>query len=205
VARIAGVLTICGDRQAAEISDDAIAAAITLVRHYLGEAARIDGLAGEGAALRRAQAVLDHLKRLDRPVVHLADVYQYGPAEVRDAASARAALRLLQEHGHLEALQGGAEVDGRHHRAAWRIVAAVPPNAASADVAKLAEADAEPLPDGKRSGRAADRVRGSRDAADVSNDASRDSSAPSPAALRASTSPRRREVMRRGLAAERSA
>ena len=55
VVRVAGVRTIYADADAAEIADAAVVGAIDLVQHYLGEAMRLRGMAGEGAHLRRAQ------------------------------------------------------------------------------------------------------------------------------------------------------
>jgi hypothetical protein len=183
VARLAGVLSVYAAGPAQDIAADAVAGAVRLMRHYLGEAARIAATAGERAELRRAQDVLDHLRRVGRPVVHLADVYQSGPAHTRDAAAARAALRLLEAHGHVVAIPGGAVIDGTPRGAAWRLV----------DVSH------SPLPDGQRSGRAADRVRGPRATADASHRASPMLPAP-PHPPRAATSPRRGEVKERALA-----
>ena len=103
VVRVAGVRTIYADADAAEIADAAVAGAIDLVQHYLGEAMRLRGMAGEGAHLRQAQDVLDFIKGIGRPVVHLAEIYQHEPAETRDAAAAREAMRILVDHGHVEA------------------------------------------------------------------------------------------------------
>jgi hypothetical protein len=68
VVRVAGVRTIYADADAAEIADAAVADAIDLVQHYLGEAMRLRGMEGEGAHLRRTQDVLDFIKGIGRPV-----------------------------------------------------------------------------------------------------------------------------------------
>jgi hypothetical protein len=83
------VLTLFADRAATEIPAEAVEGAIALVRHYLGEAGRIASLAGDSAELRGAQAVLDYIARRGRQEVHLAEIYQGGPAATRDAAAAR--------------------------------------------------------------------------------------------------------------------
>ncbi len=49
VVRVAGVRTIYADADAVEIADAAVAGAIDLVQHYMGEAMRLRGMAGEGA------------------------------------------------------------------------------------------------------------------------------------------------------------
>jgi hypothetical protein len=121
--RLAGVLSLFADPAAPAITAAAVEGAIALVRHYLGEAARIAGVAGESAELRAAQAVLDYIAGLGRPVVHLAEIYQGGPAATRDAGAARRALRRLEAHGYLEALPGGVVLGGMRRREAWRVLA----------------------------------------------------------------------------------
>ncbi|HJQ57579.1 MAG TPA: DUF3987 domain-containing protein, partial [Vineibacter sp.] len=179
VARLAGVLSLYTDWETQEISADAFAGAIRLMRHYLAEAARIATMAGERGELRRAQEVLDHLRRLGRPLVHLADVYQSGPAHTRDAASARAAMRLLEAHGHVAAVPGGTIIDGTPRSAVWRLV----------------DPSDSPLPNGERSTRASAAGEGAAvQQAEFAQRRRVRPAAPSPGPLRGPTSPRRGEV-----------
>jgi hypothetical protein len=66
-----------------------------------------------------AEATLAWLQQYE--VVHLAQVYQCGPNAVRDAKTARRILTILEEHGWLSRLDGGADLDGTHRREAWRV------------------------------------------------------------------------------------
>jgi hypothetical protein len=43
---------------------------------------------------------------------HLAGIYQLGPGTLRDAATARRAMSILEEHGWVTQLVAGTEVDG---------------------------------------------------------------------------------------------
>ena len=54
-------------------------------------------------------------------VVHLAQVYQYGPNSVRDAKTAQRIVALLEDHGWLMRVEGGQEIDGAHRREVWRV------------------------------------------------------------------------------------
>jgi hypothetical protein len=131
VARIAGVITLYGHENAREIATQTVAGAIELVRHYLAEARRIAGQGGEDAESHRARAVLGYITGLGRKLVHLAEIYQCGPRSIRDAASARQAMRVLERHGYVESLPEDAVIDGERRREAWRIL--VPPPAADAN------------------------------------------------------------------------
>jgi hypothetical protein len=58
-----------------------------------------------------------------RIVFSLPDLYQFGPAAVRDAAAARDVVDILEGHGWLERMDGGAVVAGCQRKAAWRLAA----------------------------------------------------------------------------------
>lgn len=57
-----------------------------------------------------------------KPLVGISHVYQRGPNSIRTKAKARAAIDVLEEHGWLHPVTDGAEIDGKRHRDAWRIV-----------------------------------------------------------------------------------
>jgi hypothetical protein len=116
--RIAAVLAAYADPGAAEVSGEAMAGGIELVQHYAAEALRLVGSASIDPDLLLAQRVVDWWQGRDADL-HLAELYQYGPGPVRDAATARRIMRLLVDHGY--ALEtSGAEIGGRKRREAWR-------------------------------------------------------------------------------------
>ena len=110
------------NHKADEIDAETVVNAIELVKHYLNEAARVSGMAVASDGSRRAQDTLDFLRGLDHDTVHLAEVYQYGPSSVRNAATARVIMQTLADHGYVEPLPEGTEVDGQPRREAWRVL-----------------------------------------------------------------------------------
>jgi hypothetical protein len=56
------------------------------------------------------------------PVVSLPDVYQLGRAGVRDNATAKKIVRILEDHGWLRPVPGGGHVAGVKRREVWQIV-----------------------------------------------------------------------------------
>jgi len=122
-ARIAGVLTLVRDIDAGEIAVAEMAAGIELAQHYSGEALRLYGGSRVSVELRIAQAALDWLlQRWSEPVITLQDLYQLGPAAIREAKTARQAVAILEAHGWLIRIPEGAIVDGSRRRDAWRII-----------------------------------------------------------------------------------
>jgi hypothetical protein len=122
-ARIAGVLTLVDDIGAGEISHLAMAAGIQLAQHYAAEALRLHGASRIDEGLRRAQQVLDWLlSQWKERAISLPDIYQRGPNSVRDAASARSTVAILEEHGWLIRIPDGAVVAGVWRKEAWLIV-----------------------------------------------------------------------------------
>jgi hypothetical protein len=120
--RLAGILTVYRNLNATKIDAETVVNAIELVKYYLDEAARVSGMAVASEGSRRAQETLDFLRGLDHDVVHLAEIYQRGPSSVRNAATARAVMQMLTDHGYVEPIPDGAEVDGGHRREAWRVL-----------------------------------------------------------------------------------
>ena len=56
------------------------------------------------------------------PIISLADIYQLGPNPIGDAATARKMVGMLEAHGWLSSVQGGAVVNGVPRRECWRII-----------------------------------------------------------------------------------
>jgi hypothetical protein len=122
-ARLAGVLTLVRDINAGEIASAEMAAGVVLAQHYAAEALRLDGGCRISAELRIAQQTLDWLLRQwGEPAISLPDLYQRGPAVIREAAAARKAVGIFEDHGWLVRIAEGAVVAGVRRREAWRIV-----------------------------------------------------------------------------------
>jgi Protein of unknown function (DUF3987) len=122
-ARIAAVLTLLEDLDAAEVNETAVAQGISLAQHYVAEALRLFNSSQIGADLRAAQELLQWSRATwTAPLVSLPDVYQRGPNSIREAAKARRIVKILEDHGHWVRVPGGADIGGVHRREVWRII-----------------------------------------------------------------------------------
>jgi hypothetical protein len=119
-ARIAGNLTLIRDTGAAELGSEELQSGIVLVQFYADEALRrFDGSA-LALSLQRAQLLLGWLTSTwEEDKVSLPDIYQRGPNSIRDKATAEAAVDVLEDHGWLTRIRGGAKVAGTQRRDAW--------------------------------------------------------------------------------------
>jgi len=120
--RLAAILTIYDDVNAMQVPLWAMQAGIKLAGHYAMEMLRLQGSASVPLQLREAQKLLVWWQRQDDPILHLAKIYQRGPAGLRDAKAAKAAVKVLMEHGWVERLAPGTEVDGAPWRDVFRLV-----------------------------------------------------------------------------------
>lgn len=119
-ARLAGVLTLVDDLRAPTVSDAAMEAGIALAQFYLAEALRLFGAAAENPDLELAERCLAWARgRGGRFAAET--LYQSGPNQVRDKATAERILRLLTEHGWARPLAAGEVVDGKPRRKAWEV------------------------------------------------------------------------------------
>jgi len=122
-ARIAAVLTLVADPDAAEVAPEHMAGAIKLTEHFLSEALRLAAAGRVHPDIWLAQRTLAWLRESwPHAAVSLPDLYQRGPASIRDKATAERAARILADHGYLVPLSGGAEIDGMRRREAWGVV-----------------------------------------------------------------------------------
>jgi hypothetical protein len=123
--RLAGVLAfyeLGGGEMPPEVQAHHMAGGIELAQHYASEMLRLIGGAAVSAELQTAQAVLDWLKSQGRVKFHLAEIYQFGPTSVRNAAAGRAAMAVLVDHGQAVKLAEGSIVEGAGRREAWTVV-----------------------------------------------------------------------------------
>jgi hypothetical protein len=119
-ARIAAVMTIFADPDAAEVTAETEADAVTLATFHANEASRLAGTAvipQEVADAERMRPWL--LDKWGEPCISAAIATQRGP--FKDTPRNRKALQLLERHGWI-APAPGALVDGKPRREAWRIV-----------------------------------------------------------------------------------
>lgn len=120
--RLAAVLAVYEDPDAMEVSADAMANGIALAQHYGQEMLRLAGAASINPDLRLAHRLLAWWREQGGHDLHLAAIYQRGPNALRDAATARRVMSLLEEHGYAEPLPPGTDVDGAARKHAWELV-----------------------------------------------------------------------------------
>lgn len=121
-ARVAATLALFDDIRTGHIDEACMARAIKIMRHFLSEARRMSEQAVADQPLRMAALVLDWLKTdWKHEAVSLVDIYQRGPNPIRDQASAKAAVTILEAHGWLRRLPDGATIDGTRRREAWLV------------------------------------------------------------------------------------
>ena len=122
-ARLAAVITLVADVQAGEISAEHMAAGRSLAQHYAAEALRLFEASRISADLLLAQKLLSWLLGCwSETAVSLPDIYQKGPNAIRDKATAAKLVKILEDHGWLQKINGGAFIEGQHRRDAWRII-----------------------------------------------------------------------------------
>jgi len=111
------------DIDAGEIASAEMAAGEVLAQHYAAEALRLDGGCRISAELRIAQQALNWLlQHWGDLAISLPDLYQRGPAAIREAAAARKVVGILEDHGWLVRIAEGAVVASVRRREAWRVV-----------------------------------------------------------------------------------
>jgi hypothetical protein len=123
-ARLAAALALVRDIEAGPVSSADMAAGIELAQHYAAEGLRVFAASRVAAELHLADRTLKWLRVhwANKPAVSLPDIYQFGPNGIRDKAKASQVVRVLEDHGYLVRIEGGAEIDGKWRRDAWRLV-----------------------------------------------------------------------------------
>jgi Protein of unknown function (DUF3987) len=123
VGRLAGVLALVDHIETTmEISVAEIERGIALAEHYAAEALRLFAASQVDAELTKARELLRWLiMEWEGDVVGLPEIYQRGPNFVRDLKTARALVSLLENHGHLVRVVGGATIAENRRKEAWRI------------------------------------------------------------------------------------
>jgi hypothetical protein len=119
-ARLAGILTLVENLEAGVINKVHIEAGIDLVQFYLNEALRLFNSSAINPDLLLAEKLLAWARTRGRPL-YLRAVYREGPNAIRDKATAHRIVSILENHGWIRRIQGGAEIDGAHHKEAWEV------------------------------------------------------------------------------------
>lgn len=122
-ARLAAVLALIDDVHAPVVSAEHIAAGIELAQHYAVEALRLFEACAVCPDIRLAKRLLTWLTGTwAESVVSLPDIYRLGPNAIREMATARRIVAILEDHGWLHRVRGGCVVAGNRRRDAWHVV-----------------------------------------------------------------------------------
>jgi hypothetical protein len=120
--RIAAVLAMYADPDAAEVDGNSMACGIELAQHYAGELLRLHGAGAIAPDLRLAAQLLGWWQGRRDPRCHLAWIYQRGPSALRDAKKARRIVEILEEHCWIMRLPPGAVLDEAPRKDAWMLI-----------------------------------------------------------------------------------
>ncbi len=100
--RLAALFSLSRNLEASQIYMDDLQSAIVLIRFYLKEALRLQGIAEQEPELQLAEKFWQWLSRKrssGQRVISLVECYQLGPNAVRSKQKASELLALLSEHG----------------------------------------------------------------------------------------------------------
>lgn len=123
--RITGVLHMMEEGTAnKEVSEDCMERGIEVAQHYIAEALRLYQACRVDPELQLAQRALVWLAERERKMISLPDMYQRGLNAIGDKATAKKVVDILEDHGWLERVPGGAKIDGHVRRDVWRLVPA---------------------------------------------------------------------------------
>ena len=122
-ARIAGVLTLCDDLDAPEVTAETMGWGITLAQYYLVEAQRLAeaGLVSEETA-RAERLRVWLLESWPHNEITPSDILKFGPNALRERAKLNVPLATLIKFGWLVALPAGAMVQGVNRKEVYRVV-----------------------------------------------------------------------------------
>lgn len=120
-ARLAAVLALVDDLHTTTIQPQHIEAGIELAQFYVGEALRLFNTAAEDPDLILAEKLMKWAQGKAYKLISLPLVYQTGPNGIRDKATAKRIVRILEDHAWLIPVEGGAEVAGKHRREVWEV------------------------------------------------------------------------------------
>jgi hypothetical protein len=121
--RMAGVLTLVRDMEATEIGQEELHHGVELAEFYTAEALRLYSAGVIDPDLLLAEQVMEWVLNIwGQPLISLPDLYQRGPKAIRDRKMAKGIMTILEEHGHLRRIEGGAVVDGKRRREVYEVI-----------------------------------------------------------------------------------
>jgi hypothetical protein len=125
-ARIGAVIALFTDHTCTSVSEDAMAAGVNQADYYASEALRLTDDARVGEPLRHAEKLHRWLSERRQDIIWPAEVYQYGPSELRTKADALKAIGILEDHGYLVPIRGDSGqpvlIDGVSRKEAWQVL-----------------------------------------------------------------------------------
>lgn len=123
-ARIAGVLTLFRDLNAACVELEDVANAVELMSYYLDEALRLSQSATLSGELERAEKLRRWIiENWEHDEILPRDIQKNGPTTaLRQAPMVRSAIATLEKYGWLVPLPPGEIIRGAARREAWSIV-----------------------------------------------------------------------------------
>lgn len=130
-ARIAGVLTLWADLGASVVDADTMTNAIKLAQFHLLEAKRLCEAATVSDETDRAERLRRWLvdswpniaagQGRDPSTIVPRDVVTMGPNSLRETATVKKLMKVLEDHGWLTLLEAGTIVDGQARQLAYKI------------------------------------------------------------------------------------
>ena len=125
-ARLAGIIAVFNRAEISKISNFSIGVVdmeggISLMKYYLNEALRLFNAKITDPTLSLAQEAYDWIKKENKSVITLVELYQYGPNRIRDAKTAHPIMEVLVDHGWAKPIPDGAMFDGVHRREAYEM------------------------------------------------------------------------------------
>ncbi len=123
--RLAGILSVYAGET--RVSASRMANGITLADWYLSEAIRLRDGAAVSAHIQKADRLRTWLvERWAEDFISATVLVQSGAANIKSVDEARTSIRCLVENGWLLPEEGGAAVQGKHRKEAWRVVRGCP-------------------------------------------------------------------------------
>ncbi|WP_068466741.1 YfjI family protein [Candidatus Protochlamydia phocaeensis] len=121
VLRIACVITLIENIEAALIHIDCLNHAISLGKYFLNESINLQKLSTINPDVLLAEKTLQWMEdKYPDQIVPLPFIYQYGPNAIREAKKARSIMKILLEHNQV-IIHRNVEVSGKNYKEAYSL------------------------------------------------------------------------------------
>ncbi|MDC8787115.1 YfjI family protein [Roseateles koreensis] len=121
ILRVAGCFTLIQDMNASSINLQQLIGAERVVHFYLNEALRLEGSKVHSVATSDAAVLWTWLRDRRVSSISLGELVKAGPAKLRRADGARAAMSVLADHNLVRLMPDGCIWDGVRRKVAWQI------------------------------------------------------------------------------------